>query len=110
MRKSRRTYFAPIAMARSRLIRMEVRSTSTASPGVTHMSQNRHEGTKDTKTTMAPLRISSPLPDELERLVERVIGACITVHAELGPGLLEATYSKAIAAELTALGISFELE
>src|SRR5215831_13951511 len=71
MRKSRRTYFAPIAMARSRLIRMEVRSTSTASPGVTHMSQNRHEDTKDTKTTMAPLRISSPLPDELERLVDR---------------------------------------
>jgi len=59
---------------------------------------------------MAPLRISSPLPDDLERLVERIIGACITVHAELGPGLLEATYSKAIAAELTHLGIQFELE
>ena len=59
---------------------------------------------------MAPLRIHSPLPDDLERLVERVIGACIAVHAELGPGLLEAIYSKAIAAELTDLGIQFDLE
>jgi GxxExxY protein len=58
---------------------------------------------------MAPLRISSPLPDDLENLVERVIGTCITVHSELGPGLLEATYAKAIAAELTHLGIHFEL-
>jgi len=59
---------------------------------------------------MAPLRIPSPLPDDLENLVERVIGACLTVHSELGPGLLEATYSKAIAAELTHVGIHFELE
>src|SRR5262249_52107046 len=78
---------------------------------VTYKSQGSHEDTKDTKKIkMAPLRISSPLPDELERLVERVIGACITVHSELGPGLLEAIYSKAIAAELTDLGIGFELE
>jgi GxxExxY protein len=59
---------------------------------------------------MPPLRIPSPLPDDLERVVERIIGACIAVHVELGPGLLEATYSKAIAAELAELAISFELE
>src|SRR5262249_48514633 len=99
-----------IAMEPSPWIRMAFHSTSTASPAVLHESQNSHEDTKDTKTTMGPLRISSPLPDDLERLVERVIGACIAVHAELGPGLLEATYSKAIAVELTELGISFELE
>jgi GxxExxY protein len=59
---------------------------------------------------MAPLRIHSPLSDDLEHLIERIIGACITVHTELGPGLLEAIYSRAIAAELTELGIPFELE
>ena len=59
---------------------------------------------------MAPMRISTPLPDDLEDLVQRTIGACIAVHAELGPGLLEGIYSKAIAAELTALGIGFDAE
>lgn len=59
---------------------------------------------------MTPLRIPTPLSDDLEDLVQRTIGACIAVHQELGPGLLEAIYSRAIAAELTLLGITFELE
>jgi GxxExxY protein len=59
---------------------------------------------------MAPLRIPTPLSDNLEDLVQRTIGACIAVHAELGPGLLEEVYSRAIAAELLSLGISFERE
>ena len=59
---------------------------------------------------MQPLRISSTLPEALETLVQRTIGACITVHSELGPGLLETIYSRAIAAELSALKIGFELE
>lgn len=42
--------------------------------------------------------------------MQRTIGACIAVHSELGPGLLESIYSRAIAAELTFLGIAFELE
>jgi GxxExxY protein len=69
-----------------------------------------HEDTKGTKTSMAPLRIPTPLSDDLEDLVHRTIGACIAVHAELGPGLLEEIYSRAIAAELVSLGISFERE
>jgi GxxExxY protein len=59
---------------------------------------------------MAPLRIPTPLSDDLEDLVQRTIGACIAVHAELGPGLLEEIYSRAIAAELLSLGIGFERE
>ena len=59
---------------------------------------------------MTPLRIPTPLSVDLEDLVQRTIGACIAVHQELGPGLLEAIYSRAIAAELTLLGITFELE
>jgi GxxExxY protein len=42
--------------------------------------------------------------------VQRTIGACISVHQELGPGLLEAIYSRAIAAELDSQGIGYELE
>lgn len=59
---------------------------------------------------MTLLRVPSPLPDDLEDLVQRTIGACITVHSELGPGLLEGIYARAIAAELTELAIRFELE
>ena len=56
------------------------------------------------------LRISTPLSDELETLVHDTIGCCIAVHRELGPGLLENIYSKAICLELTAAGIHFERE
>jgi hypothetical protein len=38
------------------------------------------------------LRIQSPLPEDLELIVERTIGACIEVHRELGPGLLESIF------------------
>jgi GxxExxY protein len=56
------------------------------------------------------LRVPSPLPDDLERLVHDTIGCCITVHRILGPGLLEMIYSRAIGLELKAAGIAFERE
>ena len=56
------------------------------------------------------LRIPTPLPDELETLVHKTIGCCITVHRELGPGLLESIYSRATCLELEACGIPFEQE
>jgi len=56
------------------------------------------------------LRVPSPLPDDLERLVHDTIGCCIAVHRVLGPGLLEEIYSRALRLELTAAGISFERE
>ena len=56
------------------------------------------------------LRIPGPLSDELERLVHDTIGCCITVHRELGPGLLETIYSRAVALELRAAGMTFERE
>jgi GxxExxY protein len=59
---------------------------------------------------MGLLRVPTPLPDDVEDLVQRTIGACISVHQELGPGLLEAIYSRAIAAELDSQGIGYELE
>ena len=56
------------------------------------------------------LRVKSTLSDELEDLIHRTIGCCISVHRALGPGLLEAIYSRAVALELTAAGIKFECE
>ncbi len=56
------------------------------------------------------LRIASKLDPELEALVHRTIGCCIAVHRELGPGLVEAIYQRAVAIELQAAGIPFERE
>jgi len=41
-------------------------------------------------------------------LTERIIGACIAVHRELGPGYLEGIYENALAHELSQRGLPFE--
>ena len=43
-----------------------------------------------------------------ERLVADVIGAAIEVHRVLGPGLLESVDERALAYELSLLGVGFE--
>lgn len=43
-------------------------------------------------------------------LTESVIGACIEVHKELGPGLLESTYEQCLAHELYRKGIEFKIQ
>ena len=44
----------------------------------------------------------------LNELSHRVIGLCIEVHRELGPGLLESAYEEALAYEFTQAGLAFE--
>lgn len=41
-------------------------------------------------------------------LTHQIIGAAITVHRELGPGLLEAVYEECLCFELSRTGIPFE--
>ncbi len=48
--------------------------------------------------------------DELDKLVYRVIGCMIAVHRELGPGLNEHSYRRALMIELTDQGIGWETE
>ena len=41
-------------------------------------------------------------------ITEQVIGACIEIHRELGPGLLESAYEECLCCELAQRGIRFE--
>jgi GxxExxY protein len=42
--------------------------------------------------------------EKLNELTEKIIGAAIRVHRELGPGLLESTYEVCLSYELTEAG------
>jgi GxxExxY protein len=44
----------------------------------------------------------------LNDLSGKVIGLCIEIHRELGPGLLESAYEECLAYELSRAGLSFE--
>src|SRR6185369_3706060 len=46
--------------------------------------------------------------EKLNELSGKVIGACIEIHRELGPGLLESAYEECLAYELTKAGLRFE--
>jgi GxxExxY protein len=52
------------------------------------------------------LRIDSPLPQELENLIQKVIGLAIEVHRTLRPGYIESIYEKAMCYELDKARIS----
>ena len=43
-----------------------------------------------------------------DELTEKIIGAALEVHRELGPGLLEAIYEEALCYEFEVQGIRFE--
>lgn len=48
--------------------------------------------------------------EQINQITESFIGAAITVHKMLGPGLLESAYKECLAHELSIRGIPFERE
>jgi GxxExxY protein len=56
------------------------------------------------------MRLPSPLSDEIEIVVRRIIGCAIAVHRELGPGFLESIYKRAMYIALTKAGMAYESE
>ncbi len=46
--------------------------------------------------------------EEINRITEKIIGAAIEVHRELGPGLLESTYEACLSFELAERGLNVE--
>ena len=62
---------------------------------------------EDGKTTKEDKWIGS-LDPKLESITAAIVDAAITVHRELGPGLLESTYEVCLVHELTNRGLSVE--
>jgi GxxExxY protein len=55
-------------------------------------------------------QVPAPLPGGIDHVTSDIISACIAVHRELGPGLLETVYQRAVSIELDARGVSHDLE
>ncbi len=49
-------------------------------------------------------------PESMDALIYQVIGCCIEVHKELGPGFIESVYHRAMEVELAHQGIPFETQ
>jgi GxxExxY protein len=45
---------------------------------------------------------------EINEITGEIIGCCIEIHKELGPGLLESAYEECLAYELNNAGLIFE--
>lgn len=50
----------------------------------------------------------NPVAPELDALTEVIIGACIEVHRELGPGLTESMYQAAVCREFDLRGVPYQ--
>ena len=61
------------------------------------MNQDTHHGGAETRRGLV-----------LEELTNKIIGAAIEVHKELGPGLMESAYEECLCHELRLRGIGFE--
>ena len=48
------------------------------------------------------------MTEEINQLTERIIGAAVEVHRDLGPGLLESAYQRALAHEFGLRNLVFE--
>ena len=54
------------------------------------------------------MHISPSMREHLNSLTEKIIGAALAVHRELGPGMLEQAYEACLAFELASRGLKLE--
>jgi hypothetical protein len=71
------------------------------------MNHEEHKEHEDQKRKLI-FRTESDLPQALEVLLKKVIGAAIEVHRHLGPGFLESVYEAALCHELNLRKVNFE--
>jgi GxxExxY protein len=62
----------------------------------------------DAETDAERFAAAGEVDGELNQISEAVIGACIEVHRELGPGLLESMYESAVCHEFDLRGIRYQ--
>lgn len=48
--------------------------------------------------------------EEMEQIAAQIVDAMVTVHRELGPGLLESTYQACLTHELRSRGVKVQCE
>ena len=75
-----------------------------------HEDHDDLEGHDSDASPSYRMRLPSPLTPAAEHVMSEVIGCAIRVHRALGPGFLESIYQKAMHAELSATGLSYESE
>jgi len=68
--------------------------------------ETNHRGTETQRINRVTKRPLSPIARD--PLTERVIGAAIEVHRELGPGLLESAYEECLVIELADVGLAIK--
>jgi GxxExxY protein len=54
------------------------------------------------------LHVNISMREQLNSLTEQIIGAALSVHRELGPGMLEKAYETCLAFELADRGLNLE--
>lgn len=72
-----------------------------------HDDTDDHDARNDRRFRM---RLPSPLTEETERVMTRIIDCAMDIHRRLGPGFLESIYEKAMCIALTKAGLVFECE
>ena len=60
--------------------------------------------------SFAPQRSREELDPKLNELTSEIIGAAMTVHSALGPGLLESAYEACLTHELRKRGLAVEAQ
>jgi GxxExxY protein len=76
----------------------------------THDEHDGDDDHDDRRTTRFRMRLPSPLPQETEHVMTRVIDCAIDVHKALGPGFLETIYERAMCVALEKAKLRFECE